>query len=164
MIGSYTRSWAPRHFSTGNVRQRPSADGHEHDALAGIPRQGATYRRSASRHCARVHQKVDYMAGLVEANKSSPSSQRLAMRTISRDFCKVTPEALAIFQTCPHDLFGVGIDAVSAVSCYALPTTTESFRTRDSTGWGFPNAKRKSRIYSISRTGTGQSRDCWCAR
>jgi spermidine dehydrogenase len=33
-------------------------------------------------------------------------------------YCKVSPEVLPFFQTIPHDLFCVGIDAVSALACF----------------------------------------------
>ena len=41
--------------------------------------------------------------------------------------CKLNPEALPFFQTYPHDLFGVGIDAVSALACFENPDDYHSF-------------------------------------
>ena len=61
--------------------------------------------------------KVDYLAGLSKQEKLA----KLA-KTSYADFltqhCKLVPEALPFFQTFPHDLFCVGIDAVSALACF----------------------------------------------
>ncbi|MFN7999010.1 MAG: NAD(P)-binding protein [Bryobacteraceae bacterium] len=63
--------------------------------------------------------KVDYLSGLSQAEKK----ERLA-RTSYKDFLlksvRVAPEVVAFYQTRPHDLFGVGIDAVSALDCWAM--------------------------------------------
>ena len=73
---------------------------------------------TAKRDIARVYtEKVDYLPGLTREQK------RTKLETISyADFltkhCHVTPEALPFFQTWSHDLFGVGIEAVAALSCY----------------------------------------------
>jgi spermidine dehydrogenase len=94
------------------------------------------------RDIARVYtEKVDYLQGLSKEAKLA----RLA--TISyadylTKFCKVTPEALPFFQSFPHDLFGVGIDAVSAAACYASPDDYESFRYPGFDGLGFPEREK----------------------
>ncbi len=73
---------------------------------------------TAKRDIARVYtEKVDYLPGLTREQK------RAKLETISyADYltkqCHVTPEALPFFQTWSHDLFGVGIEAVAALSCY----------------------------------------------
>ena len=78
----------------------------------------APLSEAAKRDIARVYaEKVDYLSGMTREQK------RFKLATISyADFltkhCKVTPEALPFFQTWTHDLFGVGIDAVAALSCY----------------------------------------------
>jgi spermidine dehydrogenase len=59
---------------------------------------------------------VDYFPGL------SPEQKRARLIKISyRDFLleyvKVHPDVAKVFQTAPHDLYGVGIDAVSAYDC-----------------------------------------------
>jgi spermidine dehydrogenase len=62
-------------------------------------------------------EKVDYMPGLSQAEKK----HRLAKMSYA-DFltkvCNVHAEALPFFQKYPHDLFAVGIEAVSALGCY----------------------------------------------
>jgi spermidine dehydrogenase len=107
------------------------------DFLAKAPLSDA-----ARRDIARVYtEKVDYLAGL-------STQQKLArLVTISyadylTKFCKVTPEALPFFQTFPHDLFGVGIDAVSAAACYASPDDYESFTYPGFDGLGFPEREK----------------------
>jgi spermidine dehydrogenase len=61
--------------------------------------------------------KVDYLAGLSKQEKLAKLS-----KTSYADFltqhCKLIPESLPFFQTFPHDLFCVGIDAVSALACF----------------------------------------------
>jgi spermidine dehydrogenase len=59
---------------------------------------------------------VDYFPGL------SPEQKRARLIKISyKDFLleyvKVHPDVAKVFQTAPHDLYGVGIDAVSAYDC-----------------------------------------------
>jgi len=72
----------------------------------------------ARRDIARVYTaKTDYLLGMTREQK------RRKLATVSyADYltrhCYVTPEALPFFQTYTHDLFGVGIDAVAALSCY----------------------------------------------
>jgi spermidine dehydrogenase len=62
-------------------------------------------------------EKVDYMSGLSKQEKK----KRLAKMSYA-DFltkvCKIHADALPFFQKYPHDLFAVGIEAVSALGCY----------------------------------------------
>ena len=79
------------------------------------------------REIARVYtEKVDYLAGLSRDEKRA----RLA-RTSYADFltqiCKLDPAALPFFQKFPHDLYGVGIDAVSALTCFESGDDYQSF-------------------------------------
>jgi spermidine dehydrogenase len=72
----------------------------------------------AQRDIARVYtEKVDYLPGLTREQKR----QRLAKISYANfltKLCKVHADALPFFQTYPADLFGVGIDAVSALTCF----------------------------------------------
>lgn len=77
---------------------------------------------AARRDIARLYtQKTNYMPGLNRRQKR----QKLA-KTSYADFlvkiCKASPDVLPFFQTFPHDLFCVGIDAVSALECYDMGT------------------------------------------
>ncbi len=65
-------------------------------------------------------EKKDYLSGLSKEEKHA----RLA--TISyagflTEICKADPGVLPFFQTYTHDLYAVGIDAVSALACYRNP-------------------------------------------
>jgi spermidine dehydrogenase len=97
----------------------------------------------ARRDIARVYtEKVDYLEGL------SKEAKLAKLMTISyadylTKFCKLSPEALPFFQTFPHDLFGVGIDAVSAGACYASPDDYESFTYPGFEGLGFPEREKE---------------------
>jgi spermidine dehydrogenase len=79
------------------------------------------------RDIARIYtEKADYLKGL------TPDAKRDKLAKISYSdyltkFCKLTPDALPFFQTYPHDLFGVGIDAVSALACFESGDDYKSF-------------------------------------
>jgi spermidine dehydrogenase len=76
---------------------------------------------------ARVYtEKVDYLAGLSKDEKRRKLA-KVSYADYLTKFCKVHPEALPFFQTFPHDLYGVGIDAVSALACFESPDDYESF-------------------------------------
>jgi spermidine dehydrogenase len=63
--------------------------------------------------------RVDYMAGLTLEEK-----RRKLVKTSYRDFLlqyvKVHPDVIKVFQSAPHGLYGVGIDAVSALDCMEM--------------------------------------------
>jgi len=97
----------------------------------------------ARRDIARVYdEKVDYMEGLSKEQKLAKLAT-ISYADYLTKFCKVTPEALPFFQTFPHDLYGVGIDAVSAASCYASPDDYESFSYPGFDGLGFPEREKE---------------------
>jgi spermidine dehydrogenase len=66
--------------------------------------------------------KADYLPGLTPEQKRSK-----LIKTSYKDFLlnyvKVHPDVVKVFQTAPHDLYGVGVDAVSAYDCarYGYP-------------------------------------------
>jgi spermidine dehydrogenase len=81
----------------------------------------------AKRDIARVYtEKVDYLAGLSKEEKRAKLA-KISYADYLTKFCKVHPEALPFFQTFPHDLYGVGIDAVSALGCFESGDDYESF-------------------------------------
>jgi spermidine dehydrogenase len=81
----------------------------------------------ARRDIARVYaEKVDYLAGLSKDEKRAKLA-KISYADYLTKFCKVRPEALPFFQTFPHDLYGVGIDAVSALGCFESGDDYESF-------------------------------------
>src|SRR5271169_5301324 len=73
---------------------------------------------AARRDIARVYtDKADYLAGLTREQKRAKLA-KMSYADFLTKTCNVTPEALPFFQTYTHDLFGVGIEAVAALSCY----------------------------------------------
>jgi spermidine dehydrogenase len=81
----------------------------------------------ARKDIARVYtEKVDYLAGLSKEEKRAKLA-KISYADYLTKFCKVHPEAQPFFQTFPHDLYGVGIDAVSALGCFESGDDYESF-------------------------------------
>ncbi len=85
-------------FTQGNVSQIPIAEAARKDLLR------------------LQHARVDYMPGL------SPEEKKLKLtKTSYKDFLlqyvKVHPDVVKVFQTSTHDVYCVGIDAVSARDC-----------------------------------------------
>jgi len=82
---------------------------------------------AARRDIARLYaEKVDYLPGLSKKEKFAKLA-RISYADYLTKFCQLTPEALLFFQTFPHDLFGVGIDAVPAIGCYLAGDDYQSF-------------------------------------
>jgi spermidine dehydrogenase len=71
-------------------------------------------------------EKVDYLAGLSKEEKPAKLA-KISYADYLTKFCKVHPDALPFFQTFPHDLYGVGIDAVPALGCLESGDDYESF-------------------------------------
>lgn len=72
----------------------------------------------AKKDIARVYtEKKDYLAGLSKKEKLAKLAKISYADYLAR-FCGVHREALPFFQTFPHDLYGVGIDAVPALGCF----------------------------------------------
>jgi spermidine dehydrogenase len=81
----------------------------------------------ARRDIARVYsEKVDYLAGLSKQQKLTKLAKTSYADYLTQ-YCKVSPEALPFFQAFPHDLFCVGIDAVSALACFYGADDFKSF-------------------------------------
>jgi spermidine dehydrogenase len=97
----------------------------------------------ARRDIARVYtENVDYMEGLSQEQKLARLST-ISYADYLTKFCKVSPEALPFFQTFPHDLFGVGIDAVPAAACYASGDDYQSFTYAGFDGLGLPEHEKE---------------------
>jgi spermidine dehydrogenase len=85
------------------------------EVLAQIP-----VSEAARKDLARLQEeKVDYLPGLTAAEK-----RRKLIKTSYQDYLlqyvKVHPDVVKIFQTAPHGLYAVGIDAVSAWDCLQM--------------------------------------------
>src|SRR5215813_3526256 len=85
------------------------------EILAQIP-----VSEAARKDLARLQEEnVDYLAGL-----SADEKRRKLTKTSYKDYLlqyvKVHPDVIKVFQTAPHGLYGVGIDAVSAWDCLEM--------------------------------------------
>jgi spermidine dehydrogenase len=79
------------------------------------------------RDIARVYtEKVDYLPGLSKQEKYARLA-KISYAEYLTKVCKLNPDALPFFQTYPHDLFGVGTDAVSALACFENGDDYHSF-------------------------------------
>jgi spermidine dehydrogenase len=74
----------------------------------------------AQREIARLEEdEIDYMPGLSSDEKKDRLS-RMSYRDFLLNHVKLHPDALPFYQTRPHGLYAVGIDAVSALDLWAL--------------------------------------------
>jgi spermidine dehydrogenase len=80
-------------------------------------------------------EKTDYMAGMSYSQKRAELA-KISYSEFLTKHCKVSPQALPFFQKFPHDLFAVGIEAVSALSCFENPDDYKSFRYAGFDGLG----------------------------
>ncbi len=61
---------------------------------------------------------VDYMPGLTDAEKKDRLS-RMSYKDFLLNLVKVHPEVIPFYQVRTHGLYGIGIDAVGALECWA---------------------------------------------
>jgi len=98
---------------------------------------------AARRDIARVYtEKVDYLPGLSTQEKLAKLG-KISYADYLLKYCKLTPEALPFFQTFTHDLFCVGIEAVSARACYEAGDDYQSFIYPGFDGLGFPEQEKE---------------------
>jgi spermidine dehydrogenase len=97
----------------------------------------------ARRDIARVYtEKVDYLPGL-SAERKIAKLGKISYSEYLTKHCKLTPEALPFFQTFTHDLFCVGIEAVSALACYEAGDDYNSFTYAGFDGLGLPMREKE---------------------
>jgi spermidine dehydrogenase len=90
------------------------------------------------RDIARVYtEKKDYLPGMTREQKVA-LLKSISMREFLTQYCGLIPEALPFFQKFPHDLFAVGIEAISAYACYRNPDDYGSFQYPGFDGLGLP--------------------------
>ena len=95
------------------------------------------------RDIARVYtERVDYLPGLSREEKLAKLG-KISYANYLVKHCRVAPEALPFFQTFTHDLFCVGIDAVSALACYEAGDDYQSFTYPGFDGLGFPEHEKE---------------------
>jgi spermidine dehydrogenase len=98
---------------------------------------------AARRDIARVYtEKVDYLPGLSNQEKLA-KLRKMSYADFLLKYCKLTSEALPFFQTFTHDLFCVGIDAVSARACYEAGDDYKSFTYAGFDGLGLPEREKE---------------------
>jgi spermidine dehydrogenase len=107
--------------SPGGGRGRPSTGsgraGAEltwEDFLAKTPLSPQAQKDIARLETARV----DYMPGLSPAEKKDRLS-RISYKDFLLNVVKVSPEVIPFYQSRTHGLYGIGIDAVGALECWA---------------------------------------------
>jgi spermidine dehydrogenase len=95
------------------------------------------------RDIARVYtEKKDYLAGMSLEAKAALLT-KISYAEYLTKYCKLTPKALPFFQTFPHDLFCIGIEAVPAMECYKDGDDYNSFTYAGFDGLGFPDAEKE---------------------
>ncbi len=74
----------------------------------------------ARRDIARIQEdKVDYMSGLPEAEKRDKLS-RMSYKDYLLKVVKASPDVVPFYQSHTHGLYGIGIDGVPALDCWAI--------------------------------------------
>lgn len=92
---------------------------------------------------ARIYtEELDYLQGLTQAKKVA-LLESISMAEYLTKHCELTREALPFFQKFPHDLYAVGIDAISAYACYQNPDDYNSFTYPGFDGLGLPPVEKE---------------------
>jgi spermidine dehydrogenase len=92
---------------------------------------------------ARVYtEKKDYLAGLSQQEKAA-KLWKISYAEYLTKHCGLLPEALPFFQAFTHDLFCVGIEAVSAMACYEGEDDYESFTYPGFQALGLPPREKE---------------------
>src|SRR6202790_2387794 len=95
------------------------------------------------RDIARVYmEKKDYLAGMSLSEKTALLT-KISYAEYLTKYCKLTPKALPFFQTFPHDLFCIGIEAVPAMECYEGVDDYNSFSYAGFDGLGLPAPEKQ---------------------
>jgi len=88
----------------------------------------------------------DYLAHLSLSAKYS-LLRKISYRQYLIRHCGVDEASVVFFRTYPHDLFGVGIDAVSALDCYHNPDDYDSFTYPGFDGLGLAPVRKEAYVY-----------------
>lgn len=92
---------------------------------------------------ARVYtEKKDYLTGLSVAEKAA-KLKKTSYADFLTKYCQLVPDALPFFQTFTHDLWCVGIEAVSAMDCYEAGDDYGSFTYAGFQGLGLPAPEKE---------------------
>ena len=86
--------------------------------------------------------KKDYLGGKTRAQKIA-LLKSISYAEFLTKHCGALPESLPFFQKFPHDLFAVGIEAISAYSCYTNPDDYGSVGYPGFDGLGLPPREKE---------------------
>jgi spermidine dehydrogenase len=87
-------------------------------------------------------EKKDYLNGKTRAQKVA-LLKSISYAEFLTKYCKALPQSLPFFQKYSHDLFAVGIEAISAIGCYENPDDYESYLYAGFDGLGLPPVKKE---------------------
>jgi len=87
-------------------------------------------------------EKKDYLAGKTRAQKVA-LLKSISYAEFLTKYCKALPESLPFFQKYSHDLFAVGVEAISAFACYENPDDYESYLYAGFDGLGLPPLEKE---------------------
>ena len=87
-------------------------------------------------------EKKDYLSGKTRAQKVA-LLKSISYAEFLTKYCKALPESLPFFQKYSHDLWAVGIEAISAFSCYQNPDDYESYRYAGFDALGLPPLEKE---------------------
>ena len=91
-------------------------------------------------------EKKDYLPGLSREEKRKKLA-KISYAKFLTDICQADPAVLPFFQTYTHDLFAVGIDAVSALGCYKNPDDYGAWQFAGFDGLNLGDADEKEEPY-----------------
>jgi spermidine dehydrogenase len=84
-------------------------------------------------------EKKDYLPGLTRDEKHA-RLKKISYANFLTEICRADPAVLPFFQTYTHDLFAVGIDAISAEACYRNPDDYGAYQYAGFDGLGLDEA------------------------